>query len=85
MLNTWRLSGGMGERFNPIVLKTIVPQGTVSSNLTPSATNTNSSNVLATFLILYGYLGILEVLKTVREIDYYCLIPTLSTQIRKLF
>ena len=36
-------NGGLGERFNPAVLKTAGPQGPVSSNLTASARFTRES------------------------------------------
>lgn len=32
------MRGGVAERFKATVLKTVIPQGIVSSNLTPSAT-----------------------------------------------
>ena len=42
-------AGGLGERFNPAVLKTAGPQGPVSSNLTASATAPGFMRVSAQF------------------------------------
>ena len=45
------MQGGLGERFNPAVLKTADPQGSVSSNLTASATHMTIPFVPATGLL----------------------------------
>ena len=48
--------GGLGERFNPPVLKTGVRQRTVSSNLTPSAINRNKTlfYIIIKLIIFFG-------------------------------
>lgn len=49
-LECTHIYGGMAERFNATVLKTVVAQVTLSSNLSPSAMNNNQSQATEIFL-----------------------------------
>ncbi len=48
--------GGMAEWFNATVLKTVVPQGTQSSNLCPSAMKNRKSSHIENFFVISNLL-----------------------------
>ncbi len=68
-------AGGLGERFNPPVLKTGVRKRTVSSNLTPSAINQHK---LLFYIVikLIIFFGVQRGVQLKRGYPVYASLPT---------